>query len=191
MVLKFRVIPLDAVSLVLTIVATSCQFGGLFVGPWWENVNKVGRSLCGMLQLRICKVTCVERSVLNIDGDREWVFLVRIFEVFGGIFVAVALVLAVLTIVVRKRPILTAIIYMHGAAALFILVGVFSFLGLNHTLKEGMEGESTLLYPFWLCVVAGVICIVTSVVCGFSLKKHLLESVDDEEEEEQLNEQQP
>lgn len=183
MVLTFKVIPLDVVSFVLTVFAVIFHNVGFFIGAWWQNENVVGTSVYGMMELTLCDVACVDRSVLDIDGGREWIFAVRVFEVFGEIFVVIALLLAVLTLTIRKRPIYTALIYIHGAAALFIIVGVFIFLGLNAGLGRNLEGQSKLRYPFGLCLLAGILCICSSVVSGFSLKKHLLEWDDEEEED--------
>ena len=44
----------------------------------------------------------------------------RIFEVFGEIFVLVAMVMVVLAVIFQKRPIHTAVIYLHGAAGILI-----------------------------------------------------------------------
>ncbi|XP_060551525.1 uncharacterized protein LOC132713081 [Ruditapes philippinarum] len=183
MVNKFKVITLDIVSVVLTIVAFIFQNVGFFAGAWWKNENEVGTSEYGMTELRICQIWCVDRSVLDIDGGREWIFAVRVFEVFGEIFVWLALVLAILTVTVRRRPIHTALIYIHGAAAVFIAVGVFIFLGFQSKLNEGLDGTGSVKYPFSLSLLGGITCMVTSVISGFGLKKHLLEWDDDDDDE--------
>jgi len=51
---------------------------------------------------------------------------VRIFEVFGEIFVLVAMVMVVLAVIFQKRPIHTAVIYLHGAAGILINAYIFS-----------------------------------------------------------------
>ncbi|XP_045176960.1 uncharacterized protein LOC123537342 [Mercenaria mercenaria] len=183
MVGKFKIIPLDIVALVLTALAFVFHNVGFFVGAWWKNENEVGTSEYGMMGLRICKVSCVDRSVLDIDGGKEWIFAVRVFEVFGEIFVWLALILAILTVTIRRRPIHTALIYIHGAAAVFITVGVFIFLGFQSKLNEGLDGDGSIMYPFALCLIGGITCMAASVISGFGLKKHLLEWDDDDDDE--------
>ena len=46
----------------------------------------------------------------------EWIFAARVFEVFGIFFLLIALLLAVLMLIVRRRTIHTALTYIHGAA---------------------------------------------------------------------------
>lgn len=70
MVGKFKIIPLDIVALALTILAFIFHNVGFFAGAWWKNENKVGTSEYGMMTLKICEVSCVDRSVLDIDGGR-------------------------------------------------------------------------------------------------------------------------
>lgn len=67
---KFKLISLDIVALVLTVLAFICHNVGFFIGPWWKNENIVGTSIYGMVQFRICEVSCMDRSVLDIDGGR-------------------------------------------------------------------------------------------------------------------------
>lgn len=181
MVGKFKIITLDIVAIVLTALAFILHNVGFFVGAWWKNENDVGTSEYGMMTLRLCQVSCVDRSVLDIDGGREWIFAVRVFEVFGAIFVWLALILAILTVTVRRRPINTALIYIHGAAAVFIAVGVFVFLGFQSQLNKNLDGEGSVEYPFALCLLGGIFCIVASIISGFGLKKHLLEWDDDDD----------
>jgi len=68
-------------------------------------------------------------------------------------------------------------------AALFILLGVFIFLGFNKTLNQNLDGEGSVRYPFSLCILGGILCVATSVVSAIALRKHLLTFSDDDDDE--------
>lgn len=86
MVGKFKVITLDIVSLVLTILAFIFQNVGFFAGAWWKNENEVGTSKYGMTEMTICQVSCVKRSVLDIDGGRGNILFIKNMDLFYDIF---------------------------------------------------------------------------------------------------------
>lgn len=67
---RFKIIPLDYVSLVLTVLALIFHNIGFFVGAWWKHEGSVGTSRFGMLSLRLCHFTCVDRDVLVVEGGR-------------------------------------------------------------------------------------------------------------------------
>lgn len=178
---RFKLIVLDWISLVLTIVAAAFHFAGFFIKEWWINTNDVGTSHVGMMSLTVCEITCVNKSVLDIEEGNEWIFAVRVFEVFGIIFLLIALILAVLMITLRRKAIHTALTYIHGVACVFIMIGVFIFLGFHSKLDVVLESEGSLRAPFGMCLVAGLVAIAAAVVTGVALGKHLLEWDDDEE----------
>ncbi|KAL4225598.1 hypothetical protein ACF0H5_016286 [Mactra antiquata] len=185
---KFKIIPLDYAALVLTILAFIFHNVGCFAAPWWINENAFGTSQFGIVSFTICEAFCMDRSVLDIDGGREWVFAVRVFEVFGEICLIVSLILVILTLIVRRRPIVTALIYFHAAAAVFIIIGVLMFLGFQSTLNKDLNGEDSLNYTFALCLVGGLFCTAASVVSGVALKKHLLNPIwDDDDDDDDYN----
>lgn len=66
-------------------------------------------------------------------------------------------------------------------SALFILVGVFIFLGCSSSLNKNLKGDGSVQYPFGLCILAGLICVAASVVSGYGLKTHLLHWDDEDE----------
>lgn len=67
---RFKLIPLDFVSLVLTIIALIFHNVGFFVGAWWKHEGSVGKSEFGMLTLRTCELSCVDRDVLVLEGGK-------------------------------------------------------------------------------------------------------------------------
>ena len=67
---KFKTIPLDVVSLGLTVVALIFHNIGFFVGPWWKHEGPVGNSHFGMLTLKICQFSCVDKNVLALEGGK-------------------------------------------------------------------------------------------------------------------------
>lgn len=180
---KFKLIKLDIVSVLLTFLALICQCAGFFAPGWWTGKNNIGHNIIGMTSAVFCEVTCVYRNVLDIQGTKEWIFAVRLFESFGILFVFVATILAVVMIVLRKRILYTSLVYIHGAAAVFILIGVFIFLGFQSTLDKNLGTDGSLGFPFGLCLMAAMVCIVTSVVTGWGLHKHLLEWSDEDDDE--------
>lgn len=182
---KFKLIIWDWFSLVLTVVALVLHFAGFFIKQWWVNSNAVGTSHVGMMSMRICEIACVNKTVLDIEAGREWIFAVRVFEVFGIIFLLIGLLLAILMVTIRRRAIHTALTYVHGAAGVFILVGVFIFLGFHSKMDVKLESEGSLRAPFGLCLVAGLVAIGAAVVTGVALGKHLLEWDDDEDDHEE------
>ena len=73
---RFKLIVLDWISLVLTIVAMGFHFAGFFIKEWWINTNDVGTSHVGMMSLTVCEITCVNKSVLDIEeGNGGFAFL--------------------------------------------------------------------------------------------------------------------
>ena len=64
---RFKLIVLDWISLVLTVVAAGFHFAGFFIKEWWINTNDVGTSHVGMMSLTVCEITCVNKSVLDIE----------------------------------------------------------------------------------------------------------------------------
>jgi hypothetical protein len=64
---------------------------------------------------------------------------------------------------------------------------VFIFLGFQSKLNEGLDGTGSVKYPFSLSLLGGITCMITSVISGFGLKKHLLEW-DDDDDDEWMNE---
>lgn len=66
-------------------------------------------------------------------------------------------------------------------SALFILVGVFIFLGFSSKLNTNLDGEGSVQYPFGLCILAGLVCIATAIVSGYGLKTHLMQWDDDDD----------
>lgn len=77
---KFKTIPLDIVAVVLTVLAFILHNVGFFGGAWWTNENQVGTSHFGMISFRICVVTCINRDILDIDGDRGNLFYVTFYS---------------------------------------------------------------------------------------------------------------
>ena len=72
---KFRRIIWDWVVLLLTVVAVAFQFTGFFVREWWTNNNYIGASHVGMTSMKICEVTCVNKTVLDIEEGRGIVYI--------------------------------------------------------------------------------------------------------------------
>ena len=90
---RFKLSILDWVSLVLTVVAAGLHFAGFFIKEWWINTNDVGTSHVGMMSLTVCEITCVNKSVLDIEEgngrsvfyicniDREWSHALLVLKV--------------------------------------------------------------------------------------------------------------
>ncbi|XP_052800124.1 uncharacterized protein LOC128231392 [Mya arenaria] len=181
---KFKNIALDYVTLGLTVLALILQGVAFGDGPWWIHDGKVGRSYFSMTGLQTCQFSCVSKTVLVIEGGLEWILSVRVSEVFGLVFILLALVMAVLAITIRTRPIHTAVVYLHGAAALFILLGLLIFLGCQKQLNADLEGSGSIQYPFVIGFLACAVCAITSVVAGVALRRHLLTFTDDDDDGE-------
>lgn len=180
---RFKLIIWDWISLVLTIISVVLQLAAFFIKEWWVNSNDVGTSHVGMMSFRICEIMCVNKTVLDLEEGKEWIFAVRVFEVFGIIFLVIAIILAILMVTLRRRAVHTALTYIHGAAGVFILLGFFIFAGFHSSMDEKLESEGSLRAPFGMCLVAGLVAIAAAIVTGFALGKHLLEWDDDEEYE--------
>lgn len=178
---KFKLIILDWISLLLTVLAVVLQVAGFSIKEWWVNSNDVGTSHVGMWSLKMCEVTCVDKGVLDLEEGNEWIFTVRLFEVFGLIFLLIAGLLAILMVTLRRKAIHTALTYVHGAAAVFIILGVLIFLGFHSKLDEKLESDGSLRAPFGMCLVAGLVSIAAAIVTGVALGKHLLEWDDDDD----------
>ena len=58
---------------------------------------------------------------MNSFSILEWIFAVRVFEVFGIIFLLIALILAILMVTLRRKAIHTALTYIHGAACEYFI----------------------------------------------------------------------
>ncbi|KAH3885257.1 hypothetical protein DPMN_009250 [Dreissena polymorpha] len=114
--MRFKNIPLDYVTLGLSLLALIFDIVGLFAGPWWTHTGRVGQSLFGITSHRVCQFSCVDKTVLVIEGGKEFILTVRGFEVLGLIFMLIGTILTVLAVILRTRPIHTAIVYIHGAA---------------------------------------------------------------------------
>ena len=65
---KFRNILLDFVALGMTVLALILHVTGFAVGPWWTHTGPVGESWFGMWQLRLCQFSCVDKTVLVLEG---------------------------------------------------------------------------------------------------------------------------
>lgn len=173
----FKNTTLDFVSLGLTILAFIFQNIGFCGGPWWIHNGNAGKSSYSMTGLTICEMSCMDKGVLDIKSGWEWMVSVILFEVFGECCVALALIMAVLAVTLRLRVIHTGVIYIHGIAAVFILLGVFIFFGFYATLDKLFEGEESGFsqFPCYMCLIAALFCISSSCASGLALKKHLLE----------------
>ncbi|KAK3603185.1 hypothetical protein CHS0354_036107 [Potamilus streckersoni] len=175
----FRLIALDIAVLVLTILGCLIQFLAFFYPKWWQE----GNSYVGMLMESRCdSEICVDKNALKMEGGQEWLFVSRLFEAFGVVFGLAGLMFAILLVSLKKKIFHTLLIYIHGAAALFIFLGDFIFLGCHKSL--GVEQKKgSLNFPVGLCIVAGILCVAAAVVTGIALVKHLL-TWDELEEDE-------
>lgn len=174
-------IPMDIAVLVLTVFGCLLQCLAFFYPEWWLE----GNSYVGMLMESRCDSDiCVKKNALKMEGGQEWLFVSRLFEAFGVTFGLVGLLFAILLVSLKKKIFHTILIYIHGAAALFIFLGDFIFLGCHKSL--GLEQKKgSLSFPVGICIVAGIVYVAAAVVTGIALVKHLLtwDEMDEDEEE--------
>ncbi|KAK3101890.1 hypothetical protein FSP39_007083 [Pinctada imbricata] len=139
-------------------------------------------------RLSATEIQCTPKTAIDIEGGSEWLFITRIFEVFGCMLVLLALLLHVIYLPVRADNARTPAIYILGAAGLFILAGSFVFIAMNGNLAvPTRQSEQSLGFPVGLCILAGIVAIAASVLTAVATAKKATQIDDFEyQDEEQM-----
>ncbi|XP_069132791.1 uncharacterized protein [Argopecten irradians] len=135
-----------------------------------------------MFQTVECLPKCEVKSLVTIEGDYEWLFISRIFEVFACFLCILALFLHVLYLPVRKEGVRSVAIYLLGAAGLFALGGAFVFAALYDSLANDLAtGTHSANFPFGINILAGFIHILASALTAVATVKAAGHGADIEE----------
>ncbi|XP_060083929.1 uncharacterized protein LOC132563195 [Ylistrum balloti] len=178
---------LDIAALVVTVVSVALQYMTFFYPDWWSYMHVSAASVVrtktvGMFQTVECLPTCETKSLVNIEGDYEWLFISRIFEVFACFLCIVAIILHVLYLPVRKEGIRSVAIYLLGGAGLFSLGGAFVFAALYDSLGNDLSaGTNSVNFPFGINILAGFLHILASALTAVATVKAAGHGGDNEE----------
>ncbi|XP_033751844.1 uncharacterized protein LOC117335773 [Pecten maximus] len=178
---------LDIVALVVTAVSVTLQYLAFFYPDWWSyrhvsSTSVVRTKTVGMYQTVECLPKCEIKSLVNIEGDYEWLFISRIFEVFACFLCIVALFLHLLYLPVRKEGVRSSAIYLLGAAGLFALGGAFVFAALYDSLSNDLApGTASANFPFGINILTGFLHILASALTAVATVKAARQGGDIEE----------
>ncbi|OWF51965.1 uncharacterized protein LOC110448452 [Mizuhopecten yessoensis] len=168
---------LDIVALAVTVVSVALQYLSFFYPEWW-SYKHVSSALVertktvGMYQTVECLPKCETKLLVNIEGDYEWLFISRIFEVFACFLCILALFMHVLYLPIRKEGVRSVAIYLLGAAGLFALGGSFVFAALYDSLGDGLAaGTHSASFPFGINILAGFLHILASALTAVATVK--------------------
>nr|XP_022293827.1 uncharacterized protein LOC111104267 [Crassostrea virginica] len=165
----------DYVALVIVIFAFILQVAGYFLPTWWSYndpaakhtvvVSMIGSNENDPQGEKI-------KTVIEIEGGMEWLFISRTFGAFGILLNSLSLIFHLLYMCLRYDCNRSASIYLMGASSLFILGGAIVFVSLHKELATNLKPDlQTLGFPWVICVLAGIVTIAASIVTAVATIK--------------------
>ncbi|XP_062578029.1 uncharacterized protein LOC134262291 [Saccostrea cucullata] len=170
-----RLKPWDYIALVIVIFAFLLQVAGYFIPTWWSYNDPSARHTIVVSMLgSVENEADVERTktVIEIEGGREWLFISRAFGAFGILLNFLSLIFHLLYMCIRYDCNRSASIYLLGASSLFILGGAIVFVALHKELTTNLKPDlQTLGFPWGICILAGIVTIAASIVTAVATIK--------------------
>ncbi|XP_061175319.1 uncharacterized protein LOC133184311 [Saccostrea echinata] len=165
----------DYIALVLVIFAFLLQVAGYFIPTWWSYNDPSARHTIVVSMLGSVENEAeVERTktVIEIEGGREWLFISRAFGAFGILLNFLSFIFHLLYMCIRYDCNRSASIYLLGASSLFILGGAIVFVALYKELATNLKPDlQTLGFPWGICILAGIVTIAASIVTAVATVK--------------------
>lgn len=165
----------DYVALAVVVFAFSLQVLGYFLPTWWSYDDPAARhtvvvSMLGSSENENGAENI--KTVIEIEGGREWLFISRAFGAFGILLNFLSLIFHLLYMCIRYDCNRSASIYLLGASSLFILGGSIVFVALHKELATNLKPDlQSLEFPWIICILAGIVTIAASIVTAVATIK--------------------
>ncbi|CAC5416583.1 unnamed protein product [Mytilus coruscus] len=168
---KPKIRHVDLVALGLTIMATIVQIVGFGIPNWWTFEYFDGRTLViGILKSDGCdKFKRCDKTFIDVDNGTEWLFMTRIFELFGVILCLLSTIVHIAFLPTRNFNVRSVAIYALAAASIFILAGSIIFAVMHTKLVTTVnenKGQQTTGPGFGLCIFSGLLAMAAAIVTG-------------------------